>query len=277
MTVDTLVNDILKGQFQEEGRGHLVHPAVKIIFVIVPLSLGTIVLAMRFYDRHLPLNLLFGVILTVFTCQSLDFRPSGRATTYRWMFFFFIGWGLIYASKLFAFSIESIVKFFGIQKTIETVGRFVSIEDALIFLLFIAAARGIIRLGVTDVLWSSRFLLFRRFKLVYMAVIFTYLIVHRTVSRITGLAWSTARNKTRLARKSLGRVKAFETGSRLFLQKLLLGYNELAQQARSLLHERGFFEKDSHNSIPRSLSAEDICALMLLVLLIGSSLFLNRI
>jgi len=256
---------IIKGDFQQERRGNLRQPFVKLALVAIPLLAGTMALLLRYYGLHY-INYLILIFLIIIFCQSLDFRPSGMARTIRWLLIFITGIVLTYLSAYGIFSLEQSIDLLGLRRIISFIGKAITGEDILIFLLFALAARGIRLFNSSDVLILSRFLYFRRLKQAYFTVIFTFYISISSVERIIGTAWATSKNKSRLAYRSRGWVGSRITGATLFLYQLLTRLEELARQTNSILRERGFYSKESQNVLPKSFSSEDICVTIILVM-----------
>jgi hypothetical protein len=259
-----IIQGLLDGEFSEEGQGHLVHPFVKLIFVVVPLLLATIWLTVRYQNIVLDSYMMLGLIITILFCQSIDFRPDGLNKTLKFFTFLILGWTAIIISKFVVIQNNNILELLNFRKKLEIIGKYITFEDTLIIMLFATSARGITRLYITDVVWLGRLLFFKNLKIVYYTIIITYFVIKKTFSEMFNTAFYAAKNRAKLVRSQKGRIKALETWALLFIQKFLSGLSELAVLTHSLLTEKGFFSGVSKNTIKKKISIEDWVALLFL-------------
>ncbi|HYK02258.1 MAG TPA: hypothetical protein VE974_10910 [Thermoanaerobaculia bacterium] len=263
-----LVNELLGGNFQYEGRGHLSHPLVKFLFVFLPLGVASVATLLRFYDSTFSADFLLLSLLIILTCQSLDFRADRRGPTARWVIGLAVSGFVVAANRLGMFSIEDwLAERIGASGAL-TSG--VAAYVALVLLLFLAAARGTLRVCPSDVLWIRKYLSRWAFlQYAYVTVAVTYYVVSSTIDRRVGEAWWRARGKAALVRTARGRKDGGRVFGLHFVDSILMMFDELARDTNAILIERGFLQVASVHDLPADLSPEDIAAIIICVVFVA--------
>lgn len=264
MTTATLVEKILDGHFQHERRGHLVHPVVKLLFTAVPLFLGTYTLPWLGGAR--PWGALILMLLVLLTGQSLDFRANASARTAKWVMFFLLGVFVVVLAEFSVVDLERVVGRVGLPGFARWLGETNAGRAVLSFTYFGVAARGVRRFGAVDALWMARMPPFRWFRRLYLAVIYTHFVLRTTLGEQFSAARTVSGIKARQARRAHGWRRGEQVRVRVFAQRLLEGFEEMARLAFSLLKERGLYQFAANNTIPMTMSPEDWCAVLMLTL-----------
>ncbi len=252
------VEDIINGRLNRLDRSNISHPLVKLSLCLLPLSFGGSALLLRTYGYHLSDKVLLIAIVSSLFAQSLDLRASAYRRSLKLILAYLIACALI----LLSFT----TNFISLQDLLH---NYLTLEDLMIFGLFGCAARGTFLFNPIDILWLSRLIYCKHLLLVYFTIIFTSYIVQNTVARRVSVALGVAHNKWRLVRRNRSRLESFWISMRLFIQKVLESFEELARLAESILKERGFFSGSFRNTLPMTCTREDLYAVIILLIPIG--------
>lgn len=263
-----LIDNVLRAHVQHEERGHLVHPLVKIVFVVGPMFVGAGGLLIRFFGYTLENLWLVLALLVILTCQSLDFRITARRRTIQWLLVLLVA-TLFLALALFdLIEVEAIIRVLTDNPVVHLFEHYITANDILLMAMFAAAARGVLRLSASDVLWFRQFILFRRLEHGYVVAVVTYYVIQSTLKQRIGEAWQVGRSKRLQLLRTQPRARATALAAKLFTQRLLMGFEELGRNAESLLHERGLFDVAAINEPDIQASVEDVIAVVIAVLFV---------
>jgi hypothetical protein len=260
MEVNQIINDVLTGKTQSNSQGHLVHPLIKLFFIIFPLAIASYIL---FFHPSLSDGKLYLILITSIVCRKIDFRESKRRAMSLWTIFYFFSWIIIILDIYSIISLGKILSHLNIQKYLSYLTDIISVQTSLMILLFYSSASAIRSITATDSLWLSRMWLLKRLIYIHTTIVITYFLIRKTLPEVISSAWSISWYKARLSKKLQGFLKSKKTGLYLLLQNLGFNLKRIATLTESVLTERGFFYPEIKNPLPIHLSAEDKVALIL--------------
>lgn len=258
----------------EDTSGH-VNPCVKLTLLFLPLAFVAYQQIGRLKGwGRLDISETTVVALVLFIAIILNFRDNEihrmiRRIVLAVMFF----GGLFVVVRFPKTTVAAILGIFSKTfSSIPVLGK-VAPESWLYITFFFIAVIAVRSFNSRDTLWiGRRFLLWwDRLFVVYVIVITTFCVINSSLPLRLALSWRVASDKATLAgnpyqHSQLGWIGRQSLKWRLFALTLFSGNSGIAQSIHLLCEQRGFFRRGYRDAIGRQVSAEDIIALILLML-----------
>lgn len=273
----SIVDDIIEGKTQRKDAGNISSPTVKMSLVLIPAFIGVVLCYFRFKSvsigRYLEStgasipfdnSLLILLYLTILYCQSVDFRESSINDTKQYSILLLSVWLVVLFSKIYEFSLFSLIEFFNASRPVEYALSWVRVEDALLVCAFLVALRGFTLISATDMLKFARFLLYRPVIYVYVFVIMLYYLARNMMVKMFYEAWLCAKNRLKISSQNSSRVKAYLNSMQIFAINVLKGMKKLVDLSLSITGERGYYKNFYDRPFNTNTNSEDIFASVIL-------------